>query len=332
MNNSHQEQPIFIAGLPRSGTSLMRGIIGSHPDVAIFQWDLPLWTSIYGNYKRKDISKEKNLNSLINNIVTNNKAINCDVKISFQELKDEITQQKTGDITIGFVFQCYLKKYAAIRKKPIWGLKMPNNEFFADKIFEAYPNAKMIQMIRDPRDVAVSFQSYSAGSWIYVPYRHIREWKKSVHLSGKYEKEFERKYVAVVYEDLVKNPEKEVERICNAIDFEFDPKMLRANDHPGWKGSNSFFDDIGKQSQELSSQGIGRYKKKLKPFLTAHYNHLLHTELVKLGYETDENSHQIKPQYIIQFVFKCIVSEVLLIVNKLKKFTIKMAKKILFWI
>ena len=59
---------IFVGGLPRSGTSLMRIIIGNHPDVAMFFEDLPLWGRFYRNYKNKDFSKEKNRIELIDDI------------------------------------------------------------------------------------------------------------------------------------------------------------------------------------------------------------------------------------------------------------------------
>ena len=41
--------------------------------------------------------------------------------------------------------------------------------------------------------------------------------------------------------------------------------MLEAKGHPGWKGGNSFFNDIGQESESISTAGIGRYRTLLRP-------------------------------------------------------------------
>ena len=41
-----RDAAIFVGGMPRSGTSLMRDILGSHPDVAMFFGELPLWREL----------------------------------------------------------------------------------------------------------------------------------------------------------------------------------------------------------------------------------------------------------------------------------------------
>jgi len=35
--------PVFIGGMERSGTSMLRAVVGSHPDIAFYEWDHKFW-------------------------------------------------------------------------------------------------------------------------------------------------------------------------------------------------------------------------------------------------------------------------------------------------
>jgi hypothetical protein len=148
----------------------------------------------------------------------------------------------------------------------------------------------MVQLIRDPRDVAVSYQSYDGGGWHYSARDHVATWKRSVELSQQHARRYEGRYLAVRYEDLVRQPEETVRRVCEIVDLDFHPCMLEASGHLGWKGANSFFNDIGRDSKAISTMGIGRYRTHLRPDLIFLYQTKLRTELVKCGYDLEESS------------------------------------------
>ncbi len=173
-----ENKPIFIAGLQRSGTSLMRGIIGSHPTVAIFQWDLPLWTSFYDRYKYKNLDDVTIWCQLIQEILSHTKVQEASIILD----RNAIFKAVDGEshVACGVIFEHILRQYATQVGRPRWGLKTPNNEFYAEAIFKAYPNAKMIHMIRDPRDVAVSIKS---TGWGWNITEHIQLWKRSTRLA-----------------------------------------------------------------------------------------------------------------------------------------------------
>ncbi|HBL10559.1 MAG TPA: hypothetical protein DD379_03955, partial [Cyanobacteria bacterium UBA11162] len=78
----NQDKPIFIGGLHRSGTSLMRAIIGSHPTVAIYQTDLPLWRKFYNRYKDLDLNDPNIREQLIEKIFSDRKLEEAEVKLA----------------------------------------------------------------------------------------------------------------------------------------------------------------------------------------------------------------------------------------------------------
>jgi len=288
------DTPIFIGGIERSGTSLVRAIIGSHPEVAIYEWDLQLWTRYFNQYKNLDLRKSDNLDNLINVIFNDKKVRNCDIRMDKMNVKQRIFERLCHGITIGFVFQCFLEEYAIAVNKPRWGLKTPYNEFFADDIFNAYPNARMVQIIRDPRDVAVSFQSYNDGAWSFQPLKHIASWQESVFISLRNEKKYKGRYITITYEQLVREPEQVTRKVCDILDLDYTPVMLDTNGHLGWNGSNSFFDDIGRQSNSIKTSAIGRYQTQLQPHLVYLYQKRLRTQLKHMGYNIKEFNYRSK--------------------------------------
>jgi hypothetical protein len=281
------EAPIFIGGMQRSGTSLMRAIIGSHPDVAIFEWDLPLWTCFFSSFRHRDLGDPVALAELIDAIFSSEKVKACHVSVDRDAIKMCISEQPNHKITCGLVFQCFLEEYANAIGRPRWGLKTPDNELFAKDIFDAYPNAGMVQLIRDPRDVAVSYQSYGGGSWNYSGREHIAKWRRSAELARRHTERYKDRYLCVRYEDLVDDPETTTRDVCDTLGLEFNSCMLETRGQLGWNGSNSFFDDIGERSMTISTVGIGRYRTKLRPHLIYLYQKHLRANLLQYGYDLE---------------------------------------------
>ncbi|MGB3237373.1 MAG: sulfotransferase [Geitlerinemataceae cyanobacterium] len=267
------QQPIFIGGLHRSGTSLMRAIVGSHPAVTLYKSDLPLWTKFYDRHKSVDLNDRANLQTNLQNIL--DEIFNHKKADDLASVRSEIEQQLLDSIelkhlTFGTLCEVILKTYARSQHPQLaganiltrWGLKTPYNEFFADAIFEAYPDAKMVQMLRDPRDVAVSVES---RGWSKTLEQTCQEWQDSARLAQINTQKYAGSYIVVRYEDLVKNSEPIARKVCQTLEIDYSPEMLSMQGHHGWRGSNSYFDDIGYQQQGISSSGLGRFIDLLEP-------------------------------------------------------------------
>ena len=236
--SNNQNKPILIGGLHRSGTSLTRAIIGSHPTLAIYKSDLPLWTKLYDRYKDKNLNQVSIRNQLVEEIVTHRKAPRG-IKIKFNKEKILEALNQENYITCGLVFHHVLRLYAQGLGRPRWGLKTPYNEFWADDIFTSYPNAKMIHVLRDPRDVAASINS---RGWNITLERTCKEWQKSAQLAQVNQQKYSGSYLAIRYEDLVGNPETIIRQVCEIVELEYTPELLKMEGQLGWKGSNSYFE------------------------------------------------------------------------------------------
>lgn len=275
---------LVIGGIERSGTSLIRAVIGSHPDIAIYQWDLMLWTKFYNIYKNKKLN-EKDVKNVVNEILNHPKTKNCDVEFSKKYFLDEL--KKLDIVYFENVYELFLKYYAVEIKKHYVGLKTPFNEFYSKDIFKLFPNTKFIHIIRNPLNVAVSLQEAKRKWWggKINFYFHIRTWKKSAQLALQNKKRYKERYYILKYEDFVNQPKAVSKDLCEFLDISFKEEMLEMRGHPGWKGNNSSFNSNKNGNPEIQSVNQNKFEKHLKSNTKGIYFYLLKDLLKKFDYD-----------------------------------------------
>jgi len=136
--------PIYVAGLERSGTSLIFALLASHPSIAMSR-RTNLWTYFYNQYG--DLSQQENFEHCLKTMRQYKRLV--PLKLDYDRIREEFWQ---GETTYPRLFALIERQYAERLGKPRWGDKSLNTERYADLIFVAYPGAKILHMVRDPRD------------------------------------------------------------------------------------------------------------------------------------------------------------------------------------
>ncbi|HEV8438213.1 MAG TPA: sulfotransferase [Methylomirabilota bacterium] len=275
------ERPIFIGGVPRSGTSLMRAILGSHPQVALFPTELPIWRSFLGLYRGQDLKRLDVRRRLVEDIVSHDNVARAGVTLDGEAVLGELAAEPA--VTLGRVYAHILSQYARQVGRPRWGVKSPGDELHSDAIFAEFPGARVVHMMRDPRDVVVSQRGRPNMSR-----RHIASiaysWRRSARLARHYTDKYAGAYVAVRYEDLVSDPSATVRRVCEVLDLEYRSGMLKMNGQPKWPGSNSSYSDVSAEGRTISRIGVGRYLTRLPAVDTWFVQSRVGAELDRWGY------------------------------------------------
>jgi hypothetical protein len=169
-----------------------------------------------------------------------------------------------GKQTYDRLFALLEEHYAEQLGKPRWGDKSLNTERYTDLILEAYPGARIIHMVRDPRD---RFSS-SLKRW-----KVIRSgiggatalWLKTIRLAKLHQTRYPSQYKIVRYEDLAAQPEKTLQDICKFIGEKYEPELLTM------KGAKKFRDKGGNSSYgkrkpgKISTSSIGKFQQVLSP-------------------------------------------------------------------
>lgn len=196
-------------------------MLGSHPNVAMSRRTY-MWDRFYKRYG--DLSRPDNFERCLEAML-GYKAIRA-LQADPERIRRQYWQ---GPPTYGRLFGLFHQHYAAGLGKRRWGDQLGFVERYADPIFEAYPSARMIHMMRDPRDridVAMSLSRYRKGK---VGWSTAR-WLHSARLTQRNQERYPDRYKVIRYETLVRNPEETVREICAFIGEEFVPTMLHEPD------------------------------------------------------------------------------------------------------
>ena len=215
----NQQAPIFVVGGQRSGTTMLRLMLNSHPHIAIpFESDfIPRFYRRLAEYG--DLSSEKNVSRLLDDI-----AERPFVK------RGKLVQDKEAILaryprTYPDLIRAIYEVYAENEGKCRWGDKDPSYVTELNVLWKLFPNCRIVHIVRDGRDVAISLRELEWGSKNL--FKLARDWKWQVTLGHKMgEMLAPEYYIEIRYEDLVLAPEQTLRRICYFIGESYFPEML----------------------------------------------------------------------------------------------------------
>lgn len=215
--------PIFIVGSPRSGTTLIRLVLDSHSNIAIapesaFLFRLARRASrLYRNFCNEaavtnfisDFRQLKHVRNWFPKNISNSEII-AQVRIP-----GEVSQ----------ILNVLFTSYAKTRGKHRWGDKTPRNLQHIEEIMSLFPQARIIVIIRDCRDVVLSQKQVIFGG--LSSYGSAKRWKVDAQFARRALSRYPEKIMLVRYEDFVANPENVLHRIISFVGEPWDPAILQ---------------------------------------------------------------------------------------------------------
>ena len=222
---------VFIVGCPRSGTTLLHRLADAHPQLAIVHETL--W--IPGFYERRvGLTPEGDVTpALLPRLVEHRRFKH--LEIGPGELDGMLAG--SGRMPYPRFVSALLDRYGAARAKPLVGDKSPGYVRNMPVLHELFPKARFVHLIRDGRDVCLSAVNWRKADRVFGrfatwPQEPITTaalwWERSVRLGREAGRALgDRLYTEVRYEDIVADPEGQCRRLCEFLELEFDPAMLR---------------------------------------------------------------------------------------------------------
>lgn len=252
----------FIAGAQRSGTTLLSVMLSRHPEIHLDSSSVTFrLVSCFKNYEKVlpynlEHIKEEVLSWLIEN----------DYKGRLKGLIDLSKLNETDNIK-ELIEQSITRKLHD-ENKSIFGDKAPNIEQFVADLLLLIPNAKFIHIVRDGRGAALS-KAKRAHKNLYLA---AQEWVDS-NIKGLANQAMigESQYKIIKYEDLLLNPEKELQDVCRFLDIAYDSVLLAGeasgNDTKSYVSSTLETSKIDAFRSELNQKQIARIEKIQAPLL-----------------------------------------------------------------
>lgn len=194
--------PVFIVGMPRSGTSLVEQILASHPEV-------------FGAGELTLVQK------MVDRIIDQNGA-----PLPYPELLSQLTAEDFSDL--GAYYTQTVAALASDKRRIVD--KMPLNFLYAPFIHLMLPNARIIHMQRDPVDTCMScycqafspeqgftFDLAELGNF-YVQYSALmQQWRALLPSS---------RFMEIRYEDVVEDLEGSARRLIDFCGLAWDDACL----------------------------------------------------------------------------------------------------------
>lgn len=266
--------PVFVVGVPRSGTTLVSAMLAAHPRIAIAPE-----THFVSHFVHRDggdpVGGPADFHAFWADVVGGNWF--ADVGVAGAELKQRILQSdRRPDYRT--IFRHLLESYATKAGKVRCGEKTPDHERYIDLLKAWYPAARIVYVIRDPRAVAASMSQ--------VPWRHggvdrvAYRWRESIGRLHQYEDD--PCLLTVRYESLVSDPQGQLERLCRFLGEDYNPRMLAFNRHAEaliagrpWKKN---------ARQPLNGDSLDRWRSVLTPSQVMLVEHIAGRAMEGQGY------------------------------------------------
>lgn len=204
----HEEQPVFIVGMPRSGTTLVERILSSHNQLVSIG-EFTEFPRLYGIELQEQLSRD-----------ASRPPCDASLDIDFREL--------------GTAYCKAARELAG--ESPGFVDKLPYNFLYCGYILAALPNAKLIHLTRQPLDTCyATYKTLFFGAYnfsydldelasYYISYhRHMAHWHAV--MPGR--------ILDVSYEALVREPEVQVRRITDWCGLPWEPSVLEFHRQEG---------------------------------------------------------------------------------------------------
>ncbi len=264
---------VFIVGCPRSGTTLLRHIVGAHSQIAITpeaHW-IPLWFE-----ERRGLTPEGLVSpELIHHLLEHPKF--ALFRIGREDLL--ALMGNSQPISYASFVTAIFDLYGKVQGKALVGNKTPDSVRRVRTLHTLWPGARFVHLIRDGRDVALSLMNWpkvqqkkpgTFPTWKDDPVSTAALWWELNVRSGLQVARWlgPELYYEIRYESLVNNPGEECAALCNFLDLPYEERMLsyyeaRRKTDPG-DGANPAWQPITASLRdwrsEMSAEDVERFE------------------------------------------------------------------------
>jgi hypothetical protein len=270
MNHS----PIFVVGCARSGTTLLRDLLRSHPRLAFPPEThfIPRFYRAWGD-PRSDL-EARALGGRILKLRTIRR-LDLDLQPSqFESCR-----------SFAAVLEVLFGEYARREGRARWGEKTPQQVAEIPTLVRIFPRAKILHIHRDGRDVALSWLRRRFGPENL--YAAAVAWRRRVSTGRRDGATLDGNYMEVRYEAVLDAPEAVMRAICEFIDEPFAEQVLRPAERPAVDLADKLARGRFRERRGIESENREMWRRLMPLSDRALFESVAGDLLAELGYEVE---------------------------------------------
>lgn len=291
--------PIFIVGAPRSGTTMLAAMLGSHSSYSVgpeSQFFSKLTPEALDRAK-SDPAWPAVATDLLSGLTLVGQPVAGFFGLSRADVEGYLASREPS---IQAMLEALTVPFTEGKGKTGWAEKTPNHLLNLPKIRSLWPEARIVRIMRDLRDAAISSCQLDACSDSFAA--NIYMWRAWQDAARDFVASDANSYT-IRYETLVEHPEAELRSLCGFLDIPYEEGMLdfsraaEAVSSPAetWKGP---------VSKGLTRDRIFAWKKVLGAEMKSLANDVTYEYLCEFDYERQapsENTRSVfrmSPQFV----------------------------------
>lgn len=269
----------FIVGFGRSGTTLVRVMFDSHPEIAIGD-ETHFIMALHRRRRRYERANGFAVDRFVADLTRRPGFVAMGT--SADDLAAALRQRPP--ISVADALREVFTLFAASQGKPRYGDKTPVHVRSVPALARIFPEARFVHVIRDGRDAALSYLSVPWGpasieEAAIVWRRAVRAGRRGGATVGP------ERYREVRYEALVDDPETTLMDLAAFLEVEFDPAMLRYPERAEHLVQSMGFPETRSGLYLPPTPGMRDWRSQMGPADVAAFDVLAGSALAELGYE-----------------------------------------------
>lgn len=273
---------IFLMSSDRSGSNLCLRLLGANPDISA-----PPTSQLIPNLYRyenlyADLNVDENWASLLKNTMELHRASfgQWAIYADLFELNEHSTHR-----SVALILRTIFEAEAAAHQKKLIALKTHRTFEYSDRFLNDFPNAKFIYLVRDPRDMCLSWLKTPALRGGVARAAEIWQTEQAGFLS--LSTRLGKRVHYLKYEDILDQPEETLIDLCRFLSIDFRDDMLEFHARPETRNIAGHVQAWNNLSRPLMSRNSSKYKTELSREQWVHIEAMCRVEMEKLGYKCD---------------------------------------------
>jgi len=282
MEYEEKKPPFFIIGCPRSGTTVFQLLLDSHPLIAV-----PPESHFFLSYRRLldnpafDLTSSRHFDLFLRMVEKDWRIRNWKLDSPLAEIYSNVPRSPAHFIDMLF------SAYARQEGKVHWGDKTPQHAQCLETILAVFPQARIIHLVRDGRDVAESLARVHIGPQSITG--RARRWRHYINRVEQVRSHISpSRFKAVRFEDLVMRTEETMAAVFRFLEEEPADRgrNIASRDSAAGRQYRTSSPLHSSAARPLSGDKIGVYKKNMTEREKEIFESIAGRELRANGYTT----------------------------------------------